>query len=88
VKQVLRRSAKVCVIVCVTLLALNIICMLLLACFDHYANHHEFSSSVPRMVTDTILLILGFLLSWFAYQITPRQQNLWVVSGSESRPSV
>jgi hypothetical protein len=69
VKQVLRRSAKVCVIVCVTLLALNT-CMLLLACLDHYANHHEFSSSVPRMVTDTILLILGFLLSWFAYQIS------------------
>jgi hypothetical protein len=44
--------------------------MLLLACLDHYANHHEFSSSVPRMVTDTILLILGFLLSWFAYQIS------------------
>ena len=45
--------------------------MLLLVSFDHYANHHEgFSSSVPRMVTDTILLILGFLLSWFAYQIS------------------
>jgi hypothetical protein len=68
-KRILRRSAKVCAIVCVTFIALNVY-MLLLACFDHYANHHEFPSSVPRMVTDTILLIFGFLLSWFTYQIS------------------
>ena len=68
-KRVLRRSAIVCAIVCATLFALNV-CMLLLVSFDHYTNHHEFPSSVPRMVTDTILLILGFLLSWFTYQIS------------------
>ena len=52
--------------VCAVLLAANM-CMLLLAIFDHHANHHPLPASVRQLVSDTILLSLAFLASLFTY---------------------
>jgi hypothetical protein len=65
-KRILRLSARVIAIICGILLAANV-GMLLLAVFDHYANHHQFPSSVPRIIADTVLLSLGFLLSLITF---------------------